>query len=59
MKRGKRYFFPDEEPEPDFPWLDLGYAETSDLCPRCGLKGHRYVPGRSECPNDPVMNRVL
>jgi len=52
---GKRYFFPDEQPEPDHPWLDYGYQATQGLCGRCGSADHKYEPGKVECPNDPAM----
>jgi hypothetical protein len=57
MPRGKRHFFPDEEPELDYPQMDYGYAATGKLCSRCGSADHKYDPGKVECPNDPMTIR--
>lgn len=43
----KRYFFPDEQPEFDLPWIDYDYYK--DLCGFCGHNDHIMA----KCPNRP------
>lgn len=46
--KAPRYFFPDEEPEPDYPWFS--FDSYRGLCGFCGHADH----GQSRCPNRPL-----
>jgi hypothetical protein len=48
VKRGERHFFPDEEPEEDFPWIDSSFY--NGMCRYCGHEDHRDP----KCPYKPL-----
>ncbi len=52
MNTAPRYFFPDEEPESDHPYVpwDVYRTLVGDLCAYCGQHGHRRIG----CPNRPL-----
>lgn len=49
MLPGKRYFWPDEEPEPDFP--RISHESYEGTCKFCGHEGHNH----RRCPNKPKI----
>lgn len=53
MARAPRYYFRDEEPEDENPWLDYG---RDSICQFCGHKQHRDADGKVvRCPSKPML----